>query len=151
MGKRGPKSSSELATVPIGDRLQVQARPDAPYDLPDEAAEVWKATLEALPADWLGAEAHPVLAAYCRVTVQLRRLGQLIHQSETGSDQLDLVSYTVLIKTHGAAAQVLKTLGTALRLTPQTRLRAETAARKADGTPLASKPWEFRANVKERT
>jgi hypothetical protein len=143
MGQRGPKSSAELATVRLADSLQVQARPDAPYDLPDEAAEVWKATIEALPADWIGAEAHPVLAAYCRVTVQLRRLGQLIHQAETGPDPLDAAFYTGLIKTHGATAQVLKTLATALRLTPQTRMRAEGAARRADGAPRGRKPWEI--------
>lgn len=142
MGQRGPKSSAQLATVRLSDPLQVQARPDAPYDLPDEAAEVWKATVEALPADWIGAEAHPVLAAYCRVTVQLRRLGQLIHQAETGPDPLDVAFYAGLIKTHGGTAQVLKTLATALRLTPQTRMRAEGAARRADGSPRGKKPWE---------
>lgn len=143
MGKRGPKSVAELTAPLVGGALQVQARPDAPYDLADEAAEVWRAVIEALPADWLGAEAHPVLAAYCRTTVQLRRLGQLIHQAETDAGPLDVVAYTGLLRAHGAAAQVLKTLATSLRLTPQTRLRAETAARKVDGTPIGRKPWEM--------
>lgn len=143
MGKRGPKSVAELTAPVVAGSLHVQARPDAPYDLPDEAAEVWKATVEALPADWLGAEAHPVLAAYCRLAVQLRRLGQLIHQAETEADPFDVVAYTALLKAHGAAAQVLKTLATSLRLTPQTRLRAEAAARKVDGTHPGKKPWQY--------
>lgn len=143
MGKRGPKSVAELTAPVVAGSLQVQARPDAPYDLTDEQAEVWKATVEALPADWLGAEAHPVLAAYCRTAVQLRRLGQLIHQAETEAGPLDVAAYTALLKAHGAAAQVLKTLATSLRLTPQTRLRAEAAARKVDGTHPGKKPWEM--------
>lgn len=142
MGQRGPKSSAQLATVRLSDPLQVQARPDAPYDLPDEAAEVWKATVEALPADWIGAEAHPVLAAYCRVTVQLRRLGQLIHQAETGPDPLDVAFYAGLIKTHCTTAQVMKTLATSLRLTPQSRYRAEAAAKAIDGKRPGPRPWD---------
>lgn len=146
MGKRGPKSVAELSGPSAVGALQVQARADAPYDLPDECAEVWKATVEALPADWLGAEAHPVLAAYCRTAVQLRRLGQLIHQAETEWPvPFDVAAYVALIKAHGAAAQVLKTLATSLRLTPQTRLRAEAAARMVDGKPRGPKPWEFQS------
>lgn len=144
MGKRGPQSAAELTAPITSGGLQVQHRPDADYSLPDEAADVWRATVEALPADWIGPEAHPVLSAYCRTTIQLRRLGQLIHQAETAEETFDVDSYAGLIKTHGAAAQVLKTLATALRLTPQTRLRAEGAARKADGTPRGRKPWETR-------
>jgi phage terminase small subunit len=142
MGKRGPKSSAEITAPRPQGAVQVQARPDADYSLPDEEADVWRATVEALPADWIGAEAHPVLAAYCRTTVQLRRLGQLIHQAETEAEPFDLPTYTALLKAHGAAAQVLKTLATSLRLTPQTRLRAESAARRADGSPIGKKPWE---------
>jgi len=143
MGKRGPKSLAELSAPLADGALQVQARPDAPYDLADEAADVWRGTVEALPADWIGPEAHPVLATYCRTAVQLRRLGQLIHQAETEPGPLDISTYTGLIRAHGAAAQVLKTLATSLRLTPQTRLRAETAARKVDGVPRGRKPWEI--------
>jgi hypothetical protein len=91
MGQRGPKSAAELAIAKPG-KVETTARPDACYSLPDEAAEVWQATLAALPADWIGAEALPVLAAYCRTTVALRRLGQLIHQAETEPGPLDLPS-----------------------------------------------------------
>ncbi|WP_156113488.1 hypothetical protein [Paracoccus sanguinis] len=48
MGKRGPKSAAEMASPAVlaatGDEI-----PDACYSLPDEAAEVWRATLAALP------------------------------------------------------------------------------------------------------
>lgn len=143
MGKRGPQSAEALSVAAIkGGNVTVQARPDAPYDLPDEAAEVWKATVEALPADWIGTEAHTILAAYCRTSIQLRRLGQLIHQAETKPGPLDVPEYLALLKAHGTAAQTAKTLATSLRLTPQTRLRPETAARRAGAYTPGRKPWE---------
>ena len=139
--KRGRPSSAEITTPrPATER---QDRPDACYSLPDEAAEVWKATVEALPADWIGAEALPVLAAYCRTTVALRRLGQLVHQAETGPAPLDLTDYTSLLRAHGQQAQTLKTLATALRLTPQSRLKAESAARRIGEHNPGRRPWEI--------
>lgn len=141
MGKRGPKSAAEIATPAVpaatGDEI-----PDACYSLPDEAAAVWRATLAALPRGWIGPEAHPVLAAYCRTAIGLRRLGQLIHQNETEPGAYDLDRHTALLRAHGQQAQVLKTLATSLRLTPQTRLRAEKAATLIDGTPRGKRPWE---------
>lgn len=144
MTKPGRKSAAELATMtPTADR---KARPDADYSLADEQAEVWKGVVEALPADWIGAEAHPILAAYCRTTVQLRRLGQLITALETSDGTgADLITadYIALIKAHGATAQTLKTLATSLRLTPQSRYRAETAARNADTKRPGPRPWDL--------
>lgn len=143
MKKPGRKSAAELATLPAA--AQKQARPDACYSLRDEPAQVWHATLAALPSDWVGPEAHPVLAAYCRATVQLRRLGQLIAAMETGDDSgADMIvpDYLALIKAHSATAQTLKTLATSLRLTPQSRYRADAAARTIDGKPRGPRPWE---------
>lgn len=141
MAKRGRPSSAELTTPrPAAER---QDRPDACYSLPDEAAEVWRATVEALPADWIGAEALPVLAAYCRTTVALRRLGQLVHQAEYMPGDLDLAQYSLLLRLHAQQAQTLKTLGTALRLTPQSRYKAEAAARRIGDHSTGKRPWEI--------
>lgn len=140
MAKRGRPSAASIAVArPTTER---QPRADAPYDLPDEAADVWHATLEALPAGWIGSEAEPILAAYCRTTVSLRRIGQLIHGCEHGPGDLVLGEYALLLREHARQAQVLKTLGTSLRLTPQSRLRAEGAARRVDGHHKGPKPWE---------
>ena len=141
MAKRGRPSSADLTTQrpPVAR----QDRPDACYSLPDEAAEVWKATVEALPADWIGAEALPVLAAYCRTTVALRRLGQLVHQAEYTPGDLDLDQYSLLLRLHGQQAQTLKTLATALRLTPQSRYKAEAAARRIGEHSTGKRPWEI--------
>lgn len=99
--------------------------------------------VEALPAGWIGAEALPIPSAYCRTTVALRRLGQLIHQHEFAEEPMDLATYSVLLTNHAQQAQVLKTLATSLRLTPQSRYRAETAARTIDTKRPGPRPWEF--------
>lgn len=141
MTKPGRKSAAEMATfAPTADK---QVRPDADYSLADEQAEVWRAVIDSLPADWIGAEALPLLSAYCRTTVALRRLGQLIHQHEFSDGPMDLAAYSVLLKNHAQQAQILKTLGTSLRLTPQSRYRAETAARTIDGKRPGPRPWEM--------
>lgn len=140
MAKPGRKSVADIATRPAP--TEKQARPDADYSLPDEQADVWRAVIEALPADWIGAEALPLLSAYCRTTVALRRLGQLLHQAEFGPDPLDVNLYSMLLRNHAQQAQVLKTLGTSLRLTPQSRYRAETAATTIDGKRPGPRPWD---------
>lgn len=140
MIKPGRKSAAELATLPPS--AEKQARPDADYSLADEQAEVWRAVIEALPADWIGAEALPVLSAYCRTVVALRRLGQLIHQAEFEEGPMNIGLYSTLLKNHAQQAQVLKTLGTSLRLTPQSRYRAETAAKAIDGKRPGPRPWD---------
>ncbi|MCA0272390.1 MAG: hypothetical protein LCH69_10050 [Proteobacteria bacterium] len=138
MGTRGRKSAAELAVAtPPG--LIVTARQDAPYDLRDEEADVWRGIVESLPADWIAPGSVPVLAAYCRATVSARRLGMLIVAVETG-EGYDADQHMKLIRAHGQVAQVLKTLATALRLTPQSRY---TPARAGNQRPEGSRPWEF--------
>ena len=140
MGQRGRTSAAALEVA--ASRAEAVVHADAPYDLTDEQAEVWRATLASLPPDWIEVGAHPTLAAFCRTTTQLRRLGQLIAEEEAANpEDFDAARYVALTKAHGAQAQVLKTLSTALRLTPQTRLRAEKAGALA-GKGLGRKPWE---------
>lgn len=135
MGARGPKSSEELALKPS---VGIIARQDAPYDLRDEEAEVWKGIVESLPAEWIGPGSAPVLAAYCRATVSARRIGMLIVQAEA-EDEYDVKHHMNLIAAHNRVAQTIKTLATALRLTPQSRY---TPARAGNQKPEGPKPWE---------
>ena len=141
MAKRGRVSAA--STEVARPNVEVQHRPDADYSLSDEAAEIWHAVVEALPADWIGPEALPLLSAYCRTTIALRRLGQLITAHEHGPDDYDVDYHTKLLRAHGQQAQTLKTLATSLRLTPQSRYRAETAARRIDDANPGRKPWEL--------
>jgi hypothetical protein len=139
MRQRGRKSAEALQPAAL---VSTGGRPDADYSLSDEQSAIWHGTLAALPAGWIGAEALPLLAAYCRTTTALRRLGALLTQAEHGPGEFDPAAYCELLRAHAAQAQTLKTLATALRLTPQSRLRAEKAARTMDGHPTGPRPWE---------
>ena len=138
MAQRGRKSAAALA---VAEPTKTVINADAPYDLTDEQAEVWRATLASLPPDWIDTGAHPALAAYCRTTTTLRRLGALVAQAERQVD-FNPADYLALVKAHGAQAQVLKTLSTALRLTPQTRMQPVTAGRRGAGFSNVKRPWE---------
>ena len=138
MRQRGRKSTAALAASPL---VTATARPDAPYDLTDEQADVWRGVIDALPAGWIETGALPVLAAYCRQVTALRRIGALIRQAETEGDY-DLDRHMKLIRAHSAAAQTLKTLATSLRLTPQSRMRADAAAAAATDHKAGPRPWE---------
>src|SRR5688500_9198888 len=109
MAQRGRKSAAALAVREPEARAVVHV--DAPYDLTDEQADVWRATLASLPPDWIDTGAHPALAAYCRTTTTMRRLGSLVAQAEQDPD-FNVADYLALVKAHGAQAQVLKTLST---------------------------------------
>jgi hypothetical protein len=136
MGERGRKSVSELLAPAAVGAVQVVPRPEPPYELEDEAAAVWRATVDALPADWFGAETHPVLTQYCRHVVAAGRLSQLIRQIE-GADQLDIKSYDAALKMHEREGRAMSSLATRLRITKQA-----TASEKAKKPPQKfDRPW----------
>ncbi|WP_095087807.1 hypothetical protein [Mesorhizobium sophorae] len=142
MTKPGRKSAAAIE-IALLRQPQAEQRPDADYSLTDEEAAVWKATLEALPAGWVSAGGLPVLSAYCRVVVNMRRLGQLAHQAAHKTKPYDYQHHFSCIREHGRQAQVLKTLATALRLTPQSTMRADASGRTLrDFDPDEVKPWE---------
>ncbi|MFO7853939.1 MAG: hypothetical protein R6V44_01695 [Paracoccaceae bacterium] len=138
MGRRGPKSAADAVALrgPLAAR-----RPEPPAGLRDEAAEIWRQTVDALPADWLEPGALPVLESYARQAVALRRLAMLMEAAEA-AEPFDVEEFRDAVKAHSAAAQVLKTLGTSLRLTPQTRLRAAAAGARATNAPGGRRPWD---------
>lgn len=145
--QRGRKSVAAV-TAPAASGALVGAapRPDAPYDLTDEQADIWRGVVDGLPAGWIEPGAFAVLAAYCRQTTALRRLGALVRQAEH-EGAFDEARLLALYRAHGAAAQVLKTLATSLRLTPQSRMRADAAGARAGDGPKGPRPWEPAADT----
>src|SRR5688572_24505166 len=68
MGQRGPKSAEALMIEHEGGTgvvLRV-VRPDAPYNLTPEQANVWRAVVDDLPADWFRPHNLALLVQYCR-------------------------------------------------------------------------------------
>lgn len=139
MQKRGRKASAELEVAKVA--LTATARPDAPYDLNQKEADVWRGIVDGLPADWITPGSSPVLAAYCRATVSARRLGMLIAQEEAAADY-DVDRHLAFIKAHSQNATTIKTLATSLRLTPQSRYTPQRAGTAAGGYSGGKRPWE---------
>lgn len=146
MIQRGRKSAAKLAVVtPISGQ-----RPRAPRELTKAEAEIWKATVATKPADWFRPDSWPLLTSYCRHAVMVDRLTQDINRLPTMSDDADngvkmLGLLDKLLAMRERETRSMSALARAMRLTHQSRLKAETAAtahNRANGTSGARKPWQ---------
>jgi hypothetical protein len=141
MAARGRKSAASLEII----TTVADAAPDAPYDLTDEAASVWRGVLDSLPAGYVAGEQFDTLAAYCRHVVSARFLSREIDRFklewlkvEDGPDRLN----KLLAMRDREVRGVLAT-ARALRLTNQSRYRPERAATARGASAAGSaKPWE---------
>lgn len=139
MKQRGRKSAAQLATVTA---LPLRLL-EAPSDLSAEEADVWAKVSATKPGEWWDAGSLPLLAQYCRATVQSDLVADLVR---TVSDNLrtdpdELGRYKDLRKIQAALTAELTSLATKMRLTQQSRYNAknsDTASRKATGR----KPWQ---------
>ena len=114
---------------------QIQ-RPDAGYDLNDEAVREWWKIVNRMPADWFPAETHAALTQLCRLIVRCRRLAQLAEQMEK-SEGFDAAEYRNLVKAEGDVSRVVLSLMTKLRLTNQARFNPSVQV------PVKSpRPWK---------
>src|SRR6478736_3669311 len=127
MHQRGRKSAAALSVVA---QAETPSRPQAPANLMPEAAAEWRAIVDRMPADWFTRETHGLLAAYCKHIVSARHVGQLI-EAERAAGALDLVRYDKLLRMQERESRAMSSLGTRMRLTQGSRLKAETAASRA--------------------
>jgi hypothetical protein len=135
----GRKSAAELATVTALPVRLLQP----PADLSVEEAQVWGRVAATKPGDWWDAGSIPLLAQYCRATVQAELLADLVRQTASAmlSDPSQLGTYKDLRKLQAALSAEMSSLARAMRLTQQSRYRADkadTEGRKANGR----KPWQ---------
>lgn len=141
--KRGRKSAASLE-VASPSRLETIERPNCPHDLTDEESEVWFTVVNRLPADWFPAETHPLLAQYCRATIQARRVAELIEQAtsdidpETKEPTLTVSAYDRLLKMQARQSATLASLATKMRISQQ----ATTNHRGNKKQVSPKKPWE---------
>jgi hypothetical protein len=112
-------------------------RPDAPYDLTDEQADVWRQVVEALPADWFGPETWHLLADYCRHTVSSRHMSQLVESQQKG-ESIDVATLDRALKMRERETRAASSLATRLRITKQaTQLPDKVIKRQS-----VPRPWE---------
>ncbi len=143
--KRGRKSASEIATADVV-LLRVPERPAPPAELTRPQRETWKQIVEALPSDWFPRETHPLLAQYCRHVAEAGRIAKLIdeatrHMGERRPGAVE--TYLGLLRAQQKQTASLKSLATALRLSPSSRMRPEVAGRRREGPAAGDRrPWE---------
>lgn len=140
MAKRGKKSAAELAVVPIEAGLR---RPEPPSDLPEQQCEVWRAVVDAEPADLLRTGASQLLLRrLCAHVVNAWRIDLLVERCATADELGDVGEYDKLLSMAERESRAITALARALRLTNQSRYtpqRAGTAGRRPSRGDV---PWQ---------
>jgi len=121
-----------------------------PRGTPDAIALVWSQTVDSLPAEWFAAEQTPLLLTYCRHVAR----SNLIEAALCGLDPLqDLDQFDRLTKLAAGESAKILAHGRALRLTVQSRLKAETAHAHGSAAAWASgasrRPWESHLSAED--
>jgi len=137
--KPGRKSSASLQTVSIDCK---SVRPTAPDCLTTDQAEVWQSVVKSMPADWFGAETHPLLSQYCRHVITARVVDKLI--AERAAGELDLKLYNRLLIMRARESAALTALARTMRMTQQSRIDPKTAGRRVGSMPRVGLPHETR-------
>lgn len=144
----------------------VQRRPMAPRVLGAEEADVWRETVQAMPATWFPEETHQTLMRYCRHVVRAHRIDQLIDAMEAlpladslppveteledqahggalkrshageGGIAFRVEAYAALLRMAQAETRHIAMLATKMRLTQQSTLKRE-----EKGKGVGKRPW----------
>lgn len=124
MSKRGRKSLEELMLKDGGLAAELE-RPDAPYDLDDEATVEWYRIVNSMPADhFIPANFH-MLALLCQHIVEARRISRLIASYCKRKDRVDVAVYLDLCKQKALeSAQILK-FSRSCRITQQSTYKPQ--------------------------
>jgi RecA/RadA recombinase len=99
----------------------------APADgLTVEQQKLWARTVATKPVEWFQPDTIPLLTAYCRMVTEIDRVTGLIDAAygDIGDDK-GLQRYDKLLKARDTLHKELRLNATALRLTPQSNMKAE--------------------------
>ena len=142
MGKRGPRSSADLATRPLPD---LSRRPSAvPATLMETEAVIWEETVACMPSGWLTKAQMPLLTAYCRhaarsdlLATQVNKFRPAWLKAEGGVER-----FGKLLTMAREETKAMTAMARALRLTPQAMYgprKAHTINAEASDGP---RPWD---------
>lgn len=141
MAQRGRKSadahevSAQLATLRMPQPVH---RPDAPYDLNDEQSALWQQIVEDLPADHFTGRLQPMLADYCRHTVEASQIAHLIERMKS-SGEFDIDEYDKLLRMRERETRAAMGLAIKVGITNSEDRKAQ--RRKSQKT-IESVPWQ---------
>lgn len=132
MVKPGPKSAAEMLVVSINSIPRVRA----PESLPETQRARINALVASKPADWFQAADMPLLIELARHMDRADKLDAEMQALEVD----DLEGFRWLQPLANAESTRIQSLMRSLRLTPQSRYRADSA--KANALPPGPRPWE---------
>lgn len=148
MKQRGRKSAAALAIAQsASDVLETHARPDAPYELTDDEANIWRSVIDRMPSDWFGPETYPLLTQYCRHVVRSHRIAQLVQSMESDPEKSEdkegipfwLEGYDRLLKMQERESRAITTLATKMRLAQQSTIAPDAKKERRIGM---KRPWD---------
>lgn len=140
MQQPGRKSTASLAVVP---RTAIE-RPLPPPGLSETEAALWSRVTATKPPEWFLADVLPVLTGYVRASVKADGLAAALSKFKgVPSNPIKFRRYIEINKAHDQAERLVATLGTKLRITPQSRYTSQAAATAQAKTKVGDKPWEF--------
>lgn len=105
-----------------------------PDSLNDAQKLVWHQTVDALPSDWFTTEQTAIICAYCCHVVRFAQIEAALASLDPVKD-LDV--FDKLAKLAGNESAKLASHARAMRLTQQSRLKAETAHSRGAGAASA--------------
>jgi hypothetical protein len=140
MRQRGRKSAASLTVVPFVP----SQRPVPPDHLSKQEADEWRAIVDRLPANWFPRETQPLLERLCFHVCLAQRLERELRKYDNGSlrSKTGLQRFCTLGSMEVRETMTIISLMTKLRLTVQSRYKAERAATLANNAPTGRKPWE---------
>lgn len=145
MAKRGRQSAAAASVSVIEGGLN--RRPDAPQELTERQAEIWRETVSCEPVEWFGTAAlRSILADYCRHREAVENVTQVLNQfkpdwlkSSEGAKR-----YSGLLKMREAETRAAASLAGKLRLTNQSRYTPQAAGTATRNTAKGALPWDFK-------
>jgi len=127
------KKPSLLHFKAMTDRATPRLQP--PESLNDAQRVIWHQTVDNLPADWFSLEQTPMLIAYCGHVARAAK----IEVALAGLDPLrDLDQFDKLAKLAALESAKIAMHARSMRLTQQSRLKAETASSRGLGAASAN-------------
>jgi hypothetical protein len=143
-GRGGRKSAASLSVV----NVLGNERPAPPDDLTEVEAKEWREIANRMPPDWFTRENFPLLTEYCRhivrsrvLAVDIAKFHEFLPEVRLTSDGIRL--YDTLLKAADRERAAMVNLATKMRLTQQSRYRADKAAPAVDRGKTVSKPWQM--------
>lgn len=139
MKQPGRPSAIALATVSALPTRMLEP----PADLSEEQALVWVSVVATKPIEWWDAGSTPLLAQYCRATVESVRVGEMVDAVSRRLVHGDncLGDYKELRKIQAGLSAELTSLATKMRLSQQSRYQAK-SANTANDKAHGRRPWQ---------